>query len=266
MRIELEMAANTRDLGGLKTKNGSIKSKKIIRSGKLFYTTTNDINCLEKEYQLRKIIDFRNNHEIKLTPDPFFANVITVHNPILDEHYLNVASTQEKNIHAPDVDYLKSTIEEMNGDVETVLIQEYLRLVSSPVCQTQYKHFLEELLNEVDGSTLYHCSAGKDRVGIATLLFLGALGVSKEDIINDYMETNIYLQKRVERYSNLCRESGWNETYLSQIPFLTGVSINYILTAWKWIEENYGSLSSYLKEAIGFDEAKQILLQQIYTE
>lgn len=266
MRIELEMAANTRDLGEISTPTGTIKTKKIIRSGKLFYTTANDIQILQQDYQLQRIIDFRNNHEMKLTPDPYFEGVHVVHIPILDEHYLNITSTKEKNIHAPDVAYLKSTIEEMNGDVQSVLNQEYIRLVSSDYCQKQYRHFLEELCNEVNGSTLYHCSAGKDRVGIATMLFLGALGVSKEDIINDYMETNVYLQKRVERYTNLCKESGWVDDYLSQIPYLTGVSNQYINTAFSWIENHYGTLHNYLLEAIHFDEDQQKQLRKLYIE
>lgn len=266
MRIKLEMAANTRDLGDLQLHGVHIKQKKLLRSGKLFYTTQNDIRLLENEYQLKRIIDFRNNHEIKHTPDPYFENVHNVHIPILDEHYLNISSTKEKNIHAPDVDYLKATIEEMNFDVESVITQEYIRLISSPYCQHQYKSFLDELLIEVHGATLYHCSAGKDRVGVGTLILGGALGLSKEDIIQDYMETNDHLQGRIDRYTTLCKESGWDELSLSQIPYLTGVSSNYINAVFDWIDEHYGSLNTYLSEALDFDTTKQANLRKIYCE
>ncbi|UKI49286.1 MAG: tyrosine-protein phosphatase [Clostridium sp.] len=40
---------------------------------------------------------------------------------------------------------------------------------------------------------LWHCSAGKDRAGIATMYVLLALGVEKEEIINNYLKTNEYL-------------------------------------------------------------------------
>ena len=39
---------------------------------------------------------------------------------------------------------------------------------------------------------LFHCSAGKDRTGIAAILILLALGVDEETAIYDYMLTNEY--------------------------------------------------------------------------
>ena len=37
---------------------------------------------------------------------------------------------------------------------------------------------------------LFHCTAGKDRTGVAAALILKALGVSREDIVEDYLLTN----------------------------------------------------------------------------
>ena len=37
---------------------------------------------------------------------------------------------------------------------------------------------------------MFHCTAGKDRAGFAAALFLAALGVERETIIEDYMLTN----------------------------------------------------------------------------
>lgn len=266
MRIQLEMCANTRDLGGIITKHGKIKSKKLIRSGKLFYATENDIAILESEYQLKRIIDFRNNHEIKRTPDPIFDYVENIHIPILEEHYLTLANAKEKNIHAPDIEYLKHSIEEMKFDVEAISIKEYPKLLSNPYSKEQYKRFLNVLLNEVHGATLYHCSAGKDRVGVGTVLLLGALGVIKEDIIQDYMNTNIYLQKRINHYIDLCKTAGYDNHYLSQIPSLVGVRLSYIQSIFKTIEEKYPSIEDYLIHELDFDINKQKQLQKIYCE
>jgi protein-tyrosine phosphatase len=41
------------------------------------------------------------------------------------------------------------------------------------------------------GRTLfYHCTAGKDRTGFASLLLLSALGVSQDEIVANYLESN----------------------------------------------------------------------------
>ncbi len=45
---------------------------------------------------------------------------------------------------------------------------------------------------------LWHCSAGKDRVGVGTALLLCALGVPKKTIYEDFMKTNMYLDKEME--------------------------------------------------------------------
>ena len=38
--------------------------------------------------------------------------------------------------------------------------------------------------------TLCHCTAGKDRTGIASMALLKSYGVSDEEIIKDFMRTN----------------------------------------------------------------------------
>ncbi|MCR4620467.1 MAG: tyrosine-protein phosphatase, partial [Clostridiales bacterium] len=41
------------------------------------------------------------------------------------------------------------------------------------------------------GAVLWHCSEGKERTGIVAALVLKALGASREDIMEDYLKTNI---------------------------------------------------------------------------
>ena len=59
--------------------------------------------------------------------------------------------------------------------------------------KTQYKKFFEILLDQNNGTILYHCSAGKDRTGVATALLLSALGVDRETVINDYLLSAQYV-------------------------------------------------------------------------
>ena len=51
---------------------------------------------------------------------------------------------------------------------------------------------LVELVREVGlapGATLIHCAAGKDRTGVSVALVLRLLGVSRDDIVADYLKT-----------------------------------------------------------------------------
>ena len=42
---------------------------------------------------------------------------------------------------------------------------------------------------------VYHCTAGKDRTGVLTMLILGCLGVSRHDIATDYALTSETLEE-----------------------------------------------------------------------
>lgn len=62
-----------------------------------------------------------------------------------------------------------------------------------------YQHVLkttsDRLVNVVDtvaassGATLVHCAVGKDRTGISIAMVLKLLGVSRDEIVQDYLET-----------------------------------------------------------------------------
>lgn len=52
--------------------------------------------------------------------------------------------------------------------------------------------YLVELVREVGtarGATLIHCAAGKDRTGVSVALLLRLVGVSREDVVTDFLET-----------------------------------------------------------------------------
>lgn len=52
--------------------------------------------------------------------------------------------------------------------------------------------YLVELVREVSlsrGATLIHCAAGKDRTGVSVALLLRLVGVPREQVVADYLET-----------------------------------------------------------------------------
>ena len=74
----------------------------------------------------------------------------------------------------------------------------YRNLVMDPFSRQQYRKFFGILLDQKEGAVLWHCSAGKDRVGVGTALLLSALGVPRETILADYMMVNTFTAEVVE--------------------------------------------------------------------
>ena len=62
--------------------------------------------------------------------------------------------------------------------------------------------YLVELVREVsvaEGAILVHCAAGKDRTGVSVALVLRLVGVSREQVLADYLETEAAEQAIIER-------------------------------------------------------------------
>ena len=55
-----------------------------------------------------------------------------------------------------------------------------------------YRSFVRAVLDAKDGSALWHCYVGRDRCGMGSALVETMLGVSRDDILNDYLATNLY--------------------------------------------------------------------------
>ena len=74
-KIETESLRNARDLGGIVNKYGrKIKPGKLIRSDQLFEGSNSDLNLLYDNYNVRTIVDFREEREKVEKPDPILKN------------------------------------------------------------------------------------------------------------------------------------------------------------------------------------------------
>ena len=113
----------------------------------------------------------------------------------------------------------------------------------------RYTKFFDELLHQDEGAVLYHCSAGKDRVGIGTVLLLSALGIPRPVIVEDYLRTNEYLESEAEYLVRLLETKMvvGPQTY-SNIQALYSVRKVYLETVFQVIEQRFDSMENYLRK------------------
>lgn len=264
-RIALEGVHNTRDLGGYSTLEGRrIKTKRLIRSGELSKLTERDKHILTEDYQLSVIVDFRTHTECMECADPALQGVVYVSNPILEEKALGI--TREKEA---ENDVVSMVLGKMKGNKNAgieYMENMYRNFITTNFTKKQYGKFLHIVLENRSGSVLWHCTAGKDRAGIGTALLLAALGISKEQIVADYMKVNEFAADEINlAVQNLVEKTGDRELG-EHLRTLFSVQESYIYTFFDTINQGYGSVERFLKEEMSLYEDALQELKYNYLE
>jgi len=236
--LPMDGSHNTRELGGYKTTDGkTIKWGKLFRSDKL-----SDISSADQEYLknlgIKKIVDFRSEQEKAEDPNIIPTGISYVEMPI------SVDGAMRSKIEA----VLKG---ETDREVQSFLIDANKEFVTNYA--DVYENFLRGLIDE-DAPTLFHCTAGKDRAGFAAAITLIALGVSKEDVINDYMKTNAFTQERIEEILGQIELMSLYQSDVEILRPLLGVEQIYIETAFRTAEEKYGSLENFIRDGLNISD------------
>ena len=121
--------------------------------------------------------------------------------------------------------------------------QIYLRLVSDKEYVKRYREFFALLQSEENTPLVFHCSAGKDRTGIAAALVLTALGVDMRTVMTGYLASNGYLESK---YSEYIRQ-------MPNLGALFGVKAGFLDAAFNRIRKDYGSADEFLRGELKVD-------------
>lgn len=260
-RIKLKKLENTRDLGGIITVDGRrIKDKKLIRSGELFKATEKDKSVLLNDYELKTVVDFRTETERDQKPDPALVGVENIFNPILKEKTLGITRERSRKIDMP------KNFKGVKTKPMEFMRNLYTDIVLDEHAQQGYAKFFDILLKQENGSVLWHCAAGKDRVGVATALLLTVLGVDRKTIIDDYLLTDKYYCKTNFYLYLLLDLFVWDKNAANHLKHLLSVKAEYLEASFYAIETNYGSIENYLSQAMNFSIEKQETLRRKYLE
>ncbi|MGN1147816.1 MAG: tyrosine-protein phosphatase, partial [Lachnospiraceae bacterium] len=273
VRIELEGLCNTRDLGGYRSIDGRlIKRHRLIRSGALADSTETDRKVLVSEYCLKTIVDFRTSAERNLKPDPDLPGVAYIANPILEEETLGITREEEETEDSNAVvNKVISAIKENGGTPLGYMKNMYKNLIANPFSRAQYRKFFNILLSQKEGAVLWHCSAGKDRVGVGTILLLSALSIPREQIIADYMKVNEFGRKDVDilmstltGHMDFSSEEGRRQA--EAIRLLFTVDRAYAESVFDEMEQEHGSVDAFLEREMGLTPEKREQLKSMYLE
>ena len=160
--IQFERCFNFRDLGGYAAAEGRrVRWRRLFRSMTPEYMTEADVAFARGELGLRRLIDLRRPADEHMSSGP-------LGNPPVERRLVILAD-------ARGFPELKTLPYEQN-------LARGIEL-NGPL----FVEALSFLAAEDDGAALFHCHTGKDRTGQVAAVILKLLGVSDEDVVDDYL-------------------------------------------------------------------------------
>jgi protein-tyrosine phosphatase len=238
----LEGAPNFRDLGGYTNIHGqTFKPGLVFRSDHLGKLTDSDIQQLQS---LSKrpwlVLDFRGVEERVANPCALpDAKVMslsiepTVVQTLTDLLNSGVAVSSQKTV-------------ELMQDTYSNFVRQHSR---------RFAEFFDAVLDHPDASVVFHCTAGKDRTGMAATCLLHALQVPMETIWDDYLLTNQRL-----------RHMPFFEAAPEVARVLQTVQPEFLQAALDTIAQDRGHLDNYLEQVLGVTADKRKALAERFLD
>ena len=235
---------NFRDYGGYAVGDGRIASGRLYRSAHQARATAADLEALAA-LNLATVVDLRRPGERRDQPSrrpAGWAGRV-------------IESVHDDGGEAPHITFLKtSDLTEASG--RAFMTDTYRRLPFEAAHVDLFARYFRTLA-EGEGPVLIHCAAGKDRTGLLAALTHSLLGVSRDDLINDYLLTNVAvdLEGRADGIARKLTEmTGRPASHGAVVAFL-GVEADYLDGAFAEIAARHGAINGYLEQVLGVDTA-----------
>jgi protein-tyrosine phosphatase len=250
--LHVEGVANFRDIGGYPAVDGKrTRWGLYYRSGMLGELTENG-RAMLRALNIRWVCDLRLHEEVTQSPDRIRDNP--------DIRY------SHKPLFAPDDTRRRLQALLFNQRKLPQLIRESYTTVFLDANAPLYGEVLRELLQPGALPAVVHCTAGKDRTGIAAMLLMLALGVDEATIIADYSLSNYYFTTFRAYAADVARKLRWFGLNASALTPLLIAQPDVLRAALDHLRAKYGGAERYLTEAAGLTDAEIAALRAVFLE
>ncbi len=251
--VRLEAVENFRDFGDYPTRHGRRMKKGVVyRSASHARATDADLAAMDA-LNLAVIVDLRRPGERERDPSrrpPGFAGVV-IENDLGEGHdddpwwtFIRGSDLSEESFR----DYLLNYYRDAPFKARHVdLFGRYFRALA-----------------EADGPVLIHCAAGKDRTGVLAALTHHIAGVSREEILADYLLSNDpeRLAARAPMVKQMIEAETGRMATDAAMRAAIGVEAEYLEEALRVIEAEHGDIDAYLGARLGVDAALRAALEK----
>ncbi|MFL2770836.1 MAG: tyrosine-protein phosphatase [Rhodospirillaceae bacterium] len=257
--LRLPGTINFRDMGGYSTKDGGhVAHGRLFRSGHMANLHEEALPRISA-LNISLVCDFRNDYEREQYPSRYYDN----HLPVIE----TLPVWPDKSPKAHD-----AAQELLSGKISAKEAPDFLGLCYREFVRDQSKQFanlFSAVLADNHPVVLLHCSAGKDRTGIGSALLLSVLGVSRADVVADYMLSlyghGAYIQTMQYVEQSWIKFKGGNPACSrGDIFTLFSAHPSKIAAAFDEMEKVGGSVDGYICDVLGVTDSARIELQRRY--
>lgn len=228
-QVDPDRIANLRDAADFPGAGSLLRPGQLLRSGHLHQAADSDLDALFAA-GVRTVVDFRDDIEQQRAPSPRWAGVVTRNHPIRDPEF--------------NIDRLTEHVMNRNTasiDLTGQILDAYRRF---PYTHTESLSAPARALAAGDGAVLVHCTAGKDRTGLAVALLQLALGIPYEPVMDHYLASGTYLADtnsvRIRAIAAMLDDPDWITPALEVRP-------EYLNSALQAVERTDGSIERYVQ-------------------
>jgi protein-tyrosine phosphatase len=232
---------NFRDVGGLRTLDGSkVRPGVLLRSAQLSGLDAPG-HAILRELGVTDVYDLRGLREIDHIG----------HDNLPEGVRLNITPFDSRMAEAPPHDA-------QTGSAFVHMLEVYRMFPALPEAHEAIVAIADAIVGS-DGAVLVHCAAGKDRTGWAIAALLGAVGVTNEDVLADFMLSNAAVPSlRAMMSTKLAVGEELSDDLL-------GVREEYLGVALESVRTMHGEFEAYLS-AIGFTAELRAALRERLLE
>lgn len=245
--LAFEGIHNFRDYGGYAARAGArLKNGVLFRSGQHVDATPGDLDGVAR-LGLATVIDLRGDSERALypcaRPEDFGATVLFAPGETAGAA---LAPHQEA-----------ARLVTTAADAHLAMVTLYASMPFRPKLIEVFRLYFDALADR-EGPSLLHCLAGKDRTGLATGLLHTLMGVHQDDMMADYMLTNVAgnIERRIAAGAKTVRGNFGQQMQDDAVRALMSVHPEFIQTGFRAIVERHGTVEAYARDELGVDASK----------
>ena len=263
--INLNSIKNARELGGYVTEDGRrVKSGLLLRTACLNGISDEDARRLTDVYRLEHIVDFRMAMEAQEAADPPIGSAEYHHLNVIDLSAMSGQANAQADVSS--MDLVMSV--KMSEEIGAFDGRMYVGFLANEAGKKAYEDFFRILLSaDPDRAVLWHCTSGKDRTGLAAMLLLSAFGVDEDVIIDDYLLTNTYNAKSIERTRGALKAQGYDDDFVEKaILVFDAISERSMRGAIEYLKKEYNSVTGYIRDGLNISPAEIDSLKEKYLD